>query len=89
MPTMNVSVTADIADLVEGEVATGDYASASEVVRDALRMLRRDRAIEQEKLVILRREITSALDQVDGGRLSDRTIMDIAAAVEREEAGEA
>ena len=89
MPTMNVSVTADIADFVEGELATGDYASASEVVRDALRMLRRDRAIEQEKLVILRREITSALDQVDGGRLSDRTIMDIAAAVEREEAGEA
>lgn len=89
MPTMNVSLTADIADFVEGELATGDYASASEVVRDALRMLRRDRAIEQEKLVILRREITSALDQVDGGRLSDRTIMDIAAAVEREEAGEA
>ncbi|HYI90767.1 MAG TPA: type II toxin-antitoxin system ParD family antitoxin [Beijerinckiaceae bacterium] len=86
---MNVSLTADIADFVEGELATGDYASASEVVRDALRMLRRDRAIEQEKLVILRREITSALDQVDGGRLSDRTIMDIAAAVEREEAGEA
>ncbi|HYI89926.1 MAG TPA: type II toxin-antitoxin system ParD family antitoxin, partial [Beijerinckiaceae bacterium] len=67
---MNVSLTADIADFVEGELATGDYASASEVVRDALRMLRRDRAIEQEKLVILRREITSALDQVDGGRLS-------------------
>jgi len=89
VPTMNVSLTADIADFVEGELATGDYASASEVVRDALRMLRRDRAIEQEKLVILRREITSALDQVDGGRLSDRTIMDIAAAVEREEAGEA
>jgi antitoxin ParD1/3/4 len=86
---MNVSLTADIADFVEGELATGDYASASEVVRDALRMLRRDRAIEQEKLVILRREITSALDQADGGRLSDRTIMDIAAAVEREEAGEA
>jgi antitoxin ParD1/3/4 len=89
VPTMNVSLTTDIADFVEGELATGDYASASEVVRDALRMLRRDRAIEQEKLVILRREITSALDQVDGGRLSDRTIMDIAAAVEREEAGEA
>ena len=88
MPTMNVSLTADIVDFVEGELATGDYASASEVVREALRLLRRDKAIAQEKLVILRREITSALDQVEDGRLSDRTIMDIAAAVEREEAGE-
>jgi antitoxin ParD1/3/4 len=85
---MNVSLTADIVDCVEGELATGDYASASEVVREALRLLRRDKAIAQEKLVILRREITSALDQVEDGRLSDRTIMDIAAAVEREEAGE-
>jgi antitoxin ParD1/3/4 len=85
---MNVSLTADIVDFVEGELATGDYASASEVVREALRLLRRDKAIAQEKLVILRREITSALDQVEDGRLSDRTIMDIAAAVEREEAGE-
>jgi antitoxin ParD1/3/4 len=84
---MNVSLAADIVDFVEGELATGDYASASEVVREALRLLRRDKAIAQEKLVILR-EITSALDQVDDGRLSDRTIMDIAAAVEREEAGE-
>jgi antitoxin ParD1/3/4 len=88
VPTMNVSLTADIVDFVEGELATGDYASASEVVREALRLLRRDKAIAQEKLVILRREITSALDQVEDGRLSDRTIMDIAAAVEREEAGE-
>jgi antitoxin ParD1/3/4 len=85
---MNVSLAADIVDFVEGELATGDYASASEVVREALRLLRRDKAIAQEKLVILRREITSALDQVEDGRLSDRTIMDIAAAVEREEAGE-
>jgi antitoxin ParD1/3/4 len=84
---MNVSLAADIVDFVEGELATGDYASASEVVREALRLLRRDKAIAQEKLVILR-EITSALDQVDDGRLSDRTIMDIAAAVQREEAGD-
>jgi antitoxin ParD1/3/4 len=85
---MNVSLTADIVDFVEGELATGDYASASEVVREALRLLRRDKAIAQEKLVILRREITSALDQVEDGRLSDRTIMDIAAAVQREETGD-
>jgi antitoxin ParD1/3/4 len=87
VPTMNVSLAADIVDFVEGELATGDYASASEVVREALRLLRRDKAIAQEKLVILR-EITSALDQVDDGRLSDRTIMDIAAAVQREETGD-
>ena len=40
MPTMNVSLTEEIADFVEGEVASGDYVSASEVVREALRIMK-------------------------------------------------
>jgi putative addiction module CopG family antidote len=33
MGTMNVSLTKELQDYVDGEVATGDFASASEVVR--------------------------------------------------------
>ncbi|MBI2239718.1 MAG: type II toxin-antitoxin system ParD family antitoxin [Magnetospirillum gryphiswaldense] len=78
MPTMNVSLPAEMAAFVEAELASGDYASASEVVRDALRLLRRERAAEQERIAILRREIQLGIDDADAGRLSVISIAEIA-----------
>jgi putative addiction module CopG family antidote len=40
MPTMNVSVTPEQSRLIAREVESGHYASASEVVREALRVWR-------------------------------------------------
>jgi putative addiction module CopG family antidote len=37
MPTMNVSLTPAMISFVEDELMSGEYASACEVVRDALR----------------------------------------------------
>lgn len=78
MATMNVSLPAEMMAFVEAEVSTGDYASASEVVRDALRLLRRERAAEQERIAILRREIQLGLDDVEAGRLSRISVAEIA-----------
>ena len=85
MPTMNVSLPAALAEFVEKEVASGNYATASEVVRDGLRMLREERAVYEEKLAILRREIQIGLDDAEAGRFSDRSVMDILADIEAEE----
>jgi antitoxin ParD1/3/4 len=85
MPTMNVSLPKALAEFVEKEVASGNYATASEVVRDGLRMLREERAVYDEKLAILRREIQIGLDDVEAGRFSDRSVMDILADIEAEE----
>jgi antitoxin ParD1/3/4 len=85
MPTMNVSLPAALAEFVEKEVASGNYSTASEVVRDGLRMLREERAVYEEKLAILRREIQIGLDDVAAGRFSDRSVMDILADIEAEE----
>jgi antitoxin ParD1/3/4 len=82
---MNVSLPAALAEFVEKEVASGNYATASEVVRDGLRMLREERAVYEEKLAILRREIQIGLDDVEAGRFSDRSVMDILADIEAEE----
>lgn len=84
MPTMNVSLPAEMVEFVEAELADGGYSSASEVVREALRLLRRERAAEVERMTILRREIDRGLEQAATGRLSRRTIDDIATAVARE-----
>jgi antitoxin ParD1/3/4 len=84
MPTMNVNLTPEMAEFVESELATGDYASASELVRDTLRLLRRDRDIESEKAEILRRAIDQAISQAERREFSQRSVSDIAESVLRE-----
>lgn len=79
MPTMNVSLPRELAAFVEDEVASGDYSTASEVVRDALRLLRREREQYEQKMAVLRREIQIGMDDIEAGRISDRTVEDIAA----------
>ncbi|MGA3399547.1 MAG: type II toxin-antitoxin system ParD family antitoxin [Acetobacteraceae bacterium] len=81
MATMNVSLSDEFVSFVEHEVASGDYGTASEVVRDGLRLLRRERAAQEEKLMILRREVNIGVTQAQAGRLSKRSVTDIAVAL--------
>ena len=70
----SITLPNDMADFVEAKVASGEYASASEVIRDGLRLLmERDQAIEtwlREEVVPaaieLERDLSKALtvDQV-------------------------
>ena len=76
---MNVSLSEEFVEFVNREVASGEYSSASEVFRDALRLLRREKAAEQEKLAILKREVAVGLADLRAGRLSNRTAIQIAA----------
>ena len=81
MPTMNVNLTPEMADFVSRELSSGDYASASELVRDALRILRRDRDVEAQKVEILRRKLDVGLEQAERGEFSSRSVAEIAASV--------
>jgi antitoxin ParD1/3/4 len=81
MPTMNVSLSAELAAFVEDEIASGEYGTASEVVRDGLRRLLHDREVRQERAAILRREVGRGLEQASAGDFSGRSVADIAAAV--------
>jgi antitoxin ParD1/3/4 len=78
MPTMNVSLPRELAAFVEDEVASGDYGTASEVVREALRLLRREREQYEQKMAILRRELQIGMDDIEAGRISSNTVEDIA-----------
>lgn len=84
MATMNVSLPGDMVDFVENEVSSGGYASSSEVVREALRLLRHEKAQEAEKLAVLRREVGLGLNAVEAGHLSDKSVSDILEDVLRE-----
>lgn len=77
MPTMNVSLPSELAAFVEAEVASGDYSTASEVVCEALRLLRREREQYEQKIVALRRELQIGMDDIEAGRISSDTVEDV------------
>jgi antitoxin ParD1/3/4 len=54
---MNVSLTPELDKFVASKVDSGEYATASEVVRDGLRMLRAAEEARRVKLDALREEI--------------------------------
>ena len=67
MPTRNVVLTEQQADLVEELVRSGRYQNASEVLRDGLRLVQRREAEEAVKLEALRRALDEAEAAVAGG----------------------
>lgn len=64
---MNVSLTPQLEKLVKDEIRSGRYSSASEVVRDALRLLQDRRKAHQQRLEGLRREISVGIRQANNG----------------------
>lgn len=87
MVTKHVSLPDDGVDFVEREGAEGD-ASSNEVARDARHLLQHDKAVDREKLAILRREIGLGLEAAAAGNFSRKTVSDIADDVRREHSGE-
>jgi antitoxin ParD1/3/4 len=62
---MNVNLTPQLEELVRSKVATGMYNSASEVVRDALRLMAQHDQVHRVKLEQLRQEIKLGLNSGD------------------------
>jgi antitoxin ParD1/3/4 len=68
---MNVSLTPELEQLVYAKVKSGRYLSASEVVREGLRLLEeRDRLFEI-RLPELQQKLTTGVAQADQGELLD------------------
>lgn len=77
MATMNVSLPEELAAYVDREVKTGDYGSASEVVRDAIRLLKRAREEDQERLKLLREHVQAGLAQANSGKFATESLDEI------------
>lgn len=59
---LSIALTPDMATLVRQAVESGDYASASEVIRDALRDWKLKRALDREMVEELRRLWQEGID---------------------------
>lgn len=62
---MNVSLTPELEELINQKVSSGLYHSASEVIREALRLLKEQDELRQFRLEQLRKEIALGLEQLD------------------------
>ncbi len=68
---LTVTLPSDMAAVVKGAVAGGDYASASEVVREALRDWKMKRALQLQELAALKTDIDRGLADLAEGRVKD------------------
>ncbi|MFQ5462420.1 MAG: type II toxin-antitoxin system ParD family antitoxin [Phycisphaerae bacterium] len=68
---MNVSLTPMLEQLVQRKLATGLYNSASEVIREALRLLEERDEMRKIRLETLRAEVGVGLNQLERGQVTE------------------
>jgi len=68
---MNVSLTPELDTFVHDKVESGMYHSASEVIREGLRLLQERDEKHQAQLEQLRKEIQFGFDQIERGEYTD------------------
>lgn len=68
---MNVSLTPELEQFVHTKVKSGRYLSASEVVREALRLLEERDRLREIRIETLRQEIAIGIEQSDSGEVFD------------------
>ena len=68
---MTITLPSDMAAVVRSAVDGGDYASSSEVVREALRDWKAKRALQLQELASLKADIDRGLADVAEGRVQD------------------
>lgn len=68
---LTITLPSDMAAVVKNAVEEGDYASSSEVVREALRDWKLKRALQLQELAGLKSDIDRGLTDLAEGRVKD------------------
>jgi len=68
---MNVSLTPELEKFVSAKVGSGRYSSASEVVREALRLLEEHDRSRSRHIAAFNRELSSRMASLDRGEFVD------------------
>ncbi|PUE14272.1 type II toxin-antitoxin system ParD family antitoxin [Limnohabitans sp. WS1] len=66
---LNVSLPMELEARVRQHVASGMYGSASEVIREALRLFEAYQSVQQSSLVALKSDIERGMEDVKAGRV--------------------
>ncbi len=65
---MKVTLTPEHEKLIKKKIASGEYKSAGEIIRRALRLLEHQDRLEEMELDELRKEVAIGLDDLRAGR---------------------
>lgn len=76
---MNISLTPQLENYVKRKVANGFYNSASEVIREAIRLLEERDRLQDAKLEALRADIQQGLKSLESGKVNPLNIESIKA----------
>lgn len=68
---MNISVTPELEELIDRKVKTGMYNSASEVVREGLRLLKERDELIEARLREVKREVQRGYDSAADGTVAE------------------
>jgi antitoxin ParD1/3/4 len=68
---LTITLPTDMAAVIKSAVADGDYASTSEVIREAVRDWKMKRAIRVQEFASLNADIDKGLADVVAGRVKD------------------
>jgi len=68
---MNVSISPELEQFITTRVASGRYQSASEVIRDSLRLLEEKELAREKAVNELREKISVGLEQIKNGQVHD------------------
>lgn len=68
---MNVSLTSELEQFVNEKVQSGMYFSASEVIREGLRLLKEHDEIRSRRIEEIRQKIDHGLEQLERGEFVD------------------
>jgi antitoxin ParD1/3/4 len=81
---MNITLGKEFERRINEKVEDGLYTSASEVIRDGLRLLFDKDSAKNQQLDILREEVAKGFIQLAAGEASNRSVMDIFEQVSKE-----
>ena len=73
--TMNINLSPQLESMVREKVSSGLYTSASEVVREALRLMQEKDELRATRLSELRQEIKAGLDSGPASPLNMREVV--------------
>ncbi len=79
---MNVSLTTELAEFVKQQVDSGMYQTASEVMREGVRLLQRREQLRQIQIEELRKKVAVGIEQLERGEyavMEENTFADIKA----------
>lgn len=85
MPSMHISLTEELASVVQGKVDSGMYNNASEVIREALRYMESNgELVDLIKLEALKKRLAPAIQNGENGTYAEYSLENLTSELDEE-----